>query len=45
MRQWPGRFVMPGGIAAKWACDLLLAAESLGVFCVGVICGVIDVFG
>ena len=32
-------------VSIRWACVLLLAAASLGVFCVGVICSVIDVFG
>ena len=29
----------------KWACVPLSAASHFCVFCVGVICGVIDVFG
>ena len=33
------------GVSVKWACILLSAVASFGVFCVGVICGVIDVFG
>ena len=32
-------------VSVKRACDLLLVAASFGVFCVSVICGVIDVFG
>ena len=32
-------------VSVKQACDLLLVAASFGVFCVSVICGVIDVFG
>ena len=36
--------MLMGAVSIKWACDLL-AAASFGVSCVGVICGVIDVFG
>ena len=32
-------------VSVKWTCDLLSAAASFAVFCVGVIYGVIDVFG
>ena len=32
-------------VSIKWACVPLSAASHFGVFCVGVICGVIDVFG
>ena len=32
-------------VSGKWACVLLLVAASVGVFCVGVICGVFDVLG
>ena len=32
-------------VSIEWACILLLAVASFGVFCVGVNCSVIDVFG
>ena len=31
-------------VSVKWACVLLSTVARFGVFCVGVICGVIDVF-